>query len=108
MKIKVYSQTGKPTDIEAAKAYEKDFKKRYDELWEKRQSGEITIDEMRLSLDSVDKELREKHPMFIEYDLPKSGKKWKEFIMSFGCPVTIAITEEDKKLALFLMDSQYS
>lgn len=107
MKIKVYSQSGKPTNIEDALAYEKDFKAGYDKLWTKKEAGEINIDEMKAGLDELDKELKGKYVMYSEIPLPKSGKAWRELIMGFECPVTLAITEEDHKLALFLMDSSY-
>lgn len=107
MKLKIYSQTGKPTNLEEAKAYETEFKAEYDKLWEAKQSGKITIDDMRLALDEVDKKLQSKYKMFIEVQMPKSGKQWKELIMNMEAPITIAITEENKELALFLMDSQY-
>lgn len=108
MKVKIYSQSGKPTNVEHAQAFESEFKKCYDELWESKQAGKITIDEMKLKLDEVDKELRAKYTMFMEVDLPTSGKQWKKLIMDFGVPVTVAITEQDYKLAIFLMDSQYA
>jgi len=107
MKIKVYSQTGKPTDIDSALEYEKEFKARYDLLWDKKQKGEISIDDMRLELDNVDKELKSKYPMYKEVPMPKSGKQWKNMIKEFECPVTLAITEEGHELALFLMDAGY-
>lgn len=107
MKLKVYSQSGKPTNVEHAEAFESEFKKCYDELWESKQAGKITIDEMKLKLDAVDKELRAKYIMFMEVNMPTSGKKWKELIMGFGVPVIVAITEQDHKLAIFLMDSAY-
>lgn len=107
MKLKVYSQTGKPTDPESAKAYEAEFKAKYDELWEARQSGKIGLDQMKVELDKVDRGLRSRFPMFMVEDMPRSGKQWKDLIIKYGCPVTLAITEEDHKLALFLMDAEY-
>lgn len=107
MKIKVYSQTGKPTDAKAAKKYQDEFRDKYDELWEKKTNGKINIDEFKAELAEFESELKSRYPMFLQIDMPKSGKAWKELIMAFECPVTLAITEEDHKLALFLMDSGY-
>lgn len=107
MKVKVYSQTGKPTDIDSAIAYEKEFKEAYDALWERKQADKITIEDMKIELEKLDKVLKTKYPMFKEVSLPKSGKQWKAFIMEMGVPLTIAITEENKELAIFLMDAQY-
>ena len=107
MKIKLYSQTGKPTDVEAAKAYEQEFKDCYDRLWERKEAGEVSIDDMKDELAAVDAMLHEKYPMFLEVEMPKNGKAWKAFIMKYESPITIAIAEHDKKLALFLMDAEY-
>lgn len=107
MKIKVYSQTGKPTDVDSALAYEKEFKDEYDRLWALKQESKLTLDEMREALVALDQSLKSKYPMFKEVPLPKSGKQWKTFIMEMGVPLTIAITEETKELAVFLMDAQY-
>ena len=114
MKIKVYSQTGKPTDVKQALQYEKDSKKLYDRLYEKydwtglgKDERDYKIKMFETELGEREKVLKSNYDMYITVDMPKSGKAWKDLIMSFGCPVTIAITEQDKKLALFLMDAQY-
>lgn len=107
MKVKLYSQSGKPVDLEAAKAFEETFKAEYDKLWAKKTSGEITLDEMREQLAAVEAELTLKYPMYKEVNMPKSGKQWKELIMACECPVVLAITQETKELALFKMDSEY-
>ncbi len=108
MNVKVYRQSGKPMNYDNALAYEKDFKEAYDVLWNKKLSQEITIDQMREELGKLDKELQQKYPMYEEVKMPTSVKQFKNLIMSYECPITIAITQETKELALFVMDSQYT
>ena len=108
MKVKVYNQSGKPMSIEMALEYEKEFKAEYDVLWNKKLEQEITVDQMREALGELDKKLQSKYPMYDEVELPKTVKQFKNLIMSYQCPITIAITQETKELALFVMDSQYS
>jgi hypothetical protein len=107
MKLKLYSQSGKPTDIEAADAYAQEFKEEYDKLWARKEDGELTLGDMREELEKVDKMLAEKYPMYSSVEMPRSGKQWKELIMACECPVILAVTEETKELALFKMDSEY-
>lgn len=114
MKVKVYSQSGKPTNMELAIKYEKDFKSLYDELYEKHNWEGLEKDERDRKINMFKEELseqenilRSKYDMYKVVELPKSGKAWDKLIRDFGCPMTIAITAEDKKLALFLMDAGY-
>ena len=113
MKIKVYSQTGKPTDVKQVKKYEKEFKQLYDKLWEQYGLRDLSYDkdkrinEFKKSLEIEEKVLKSNYDMYMTVEMPKSGKAWKKLIMDFECPVIIAITEQDKKLALFLRDAEY-
>jgi hypothetical protein len=107
MKISIYSQTGKPTDVDAAMEFEKEFKAEYDRLWELKKSEIITIDEMRIKLGELDEFLKSKYKMDKVIDMPKTGKAWKDLVLAIGYPITIAVKEEDHKLALFIMDSEY-
>lgn len=107
MKIKLYSQTGKPVNIENAKAFEEEFKNQYDVLWTKKEKGDISLDDMKIELDKLDKHLSSKYPMHVLVDMPNGGKKWKNLVLYYGFPITIAVTQETKELALFLMDATY-
>lgn len=107
MKVKVYSQTGRPVNPENAEKYAEDFKKGYDQYWQNYQNKKSTIEEMKQKVDQLDRELSQKYPMYETVNLPTSGKQWSQLISSFECPVILAIAEQDKKLTIFLMDSGY-
>jgi hypothetical protein len=51
--------------------------------------------------------LKSKYKMDKVIDMPKTGKAWKDLVLAIGYPITIAVKEEDHKLALFIMDSEY-
>lgn len=107
MKIKIYSQKGVPVNMDNAKEYEQKFRELYDDLWEKKTEGGISIEEFKSKLDVAEKLLQSRYPMYEEVELPKSAKKWKELSLKYGCPLMLGISQETKKLIIILMDASY-
>ena len=108
MKVRIYNQSGLPIHKDKLLQYEKEFKGTYDRLWASHKAGEISIEEMKMSLAELDKELGLKYPMFEEIELPKSGKGWADLLLKYGCgSLTLGFDEERGKLTLILMDSAY-
>jgi hypothetical protein len=93
--------------MDAAKLYEQEFKDGYDVLWSEKESGALSLDEMRLKLIDLETALGSKYPLYKEVVMPKSGKQWKELIMASECPLVVAIAAESGELTLFKMDADY-
>jgi len=100
MKVKVVRQSGHPVNLEDAKKFKEDFQSEYDKI-----QAEVGADMKAFhdELIKLDEKMANKYDTIVEWDLPKSGKKFKEIISKYGS-VLVSTHKDTEELMLVIMD----
>lgn len=102
MRVTIVRQSGNPVSEDQAKAYQEDFKERFDKLYDNAGGDMESLNEKLAELDA---EMGGKYETSTELEMPKSGKAWLELLERHKNAGILVSTHKDTgKLMMVILD----
>ena len=93
-------QSGNPVDVEAAEAFQKEWKEGFDRLFDA--EGDMAIVTQKAK--EFEEELSKKYGTIETVDLPKSKKAWRALLEKAKGPIMIDQRVDSEELVFVILD----
>ena len=96
----IIKQSGNPVDVEAAEAYQKEWKEGFDRLFDVEGDMAIVTEKAR----EFEEELSKKYGTVETVELPKSKKGWRALLEKAKGPIMIDQRVDSEELVFVILD----
>ena len=98
--VTIIKQSGNPVDVEAAEAYQKEWKEGFDRLFDV--EGDMAI--VTEKAQEYEEELIKKYKIERSVELPKSMKAWKKLLEEHHSGIMVDVHSKTGELMFVILD----